>query len=218
MKALLIAGGMIDVQWAGEFIKMHSYDKIIAVDGGLSAANLLGLVPDMIVGDFDSVEKGLLEKSVANEGCEVIRLNPEKDDTDTQCAVNKTIAIGADEIHILGGTGGRIDHMLSNIFMLKMAYEKGVRAVMYDRVNKISVIQGKTSIEKDEQYGRYISFIQLEGPVKDVTLEGFKYGLDHFDIDTSKEYRLAVSNEFDKETATVDMSEGMLIMIEISGD
>lgn len=218
MRALLIAGGMVDVQWADEFIKMYSYDRIIAVDGGLSAANLLSLKPDMIVGDFDSVRAGLLSQYTDNAGCEIVRLNPEKDDTDTQCAVIKAIEAGADEIHILGGTGGRMDHMLSNIFMLKLAYERGVRAVMYDRVNKISVIQGKTLIKKDNLYGRYISFIQLEGPVKAVTLDGLKYRLDNFDIDTSKEYRMAVSNEFIGDTATIDMAEGMLVMIEIGGE
>ena len=218
MRALLIVGGMIDIQWADGFTKMHNYDKIIAVDGGLSAANLLGLVPDMLVGDFDSADESLLGEYMADNRCQIVRLQPEKDDTDTQCAMNKALEAGVDEIHIIGGTGGRIDHTLSNIFMLKMAYEKGVKAVMYDRVNKMSVIQGKTTVKKDMAYGRYISFVQLEGPVTDVTLSGFKYNVEHFDFDTDKEYRMAVSNEFEENEAIVEIGNGMFIMIEINGD
>lgn len=220
MKVLIIAGGSIDMQWAGGFLKMHKYDKIIAVDGGLSAANLLGLCPDLIVGDFDTVSKALLDEYVAlgDDRCKVIRLNPEKDDTDTQCAMNKAMDAGAKEIHILGGTGSRMDHTLSNVYMLKMAYDRGVHAVMYDKINKLSVIANRTVLHKDNDYGRYVSFMQLEGPVKNVTLTGFKYNVENFDFDTSKEYRMAVSNEFIEDTATVDMSEGMFIVMEISGD
>lgn len=218
MKALLIAGGSIDMQWAEQFVKMHSYDKIIAVDGGLSAANLLGLCPDMVVGDFDTVSEELLAQYISCDRCEIVRLNPEKDDTDTQCAMNKAMDAGVKEIDIIGGTGSRMDHSLSNVYMLKMAYERGVHAVMYDKINKISVIASRSVLHKDMAYGRYISFMQLEGPVRDVTLDGFKYNVEHFDFDTSKEYRMAVSNEYVGETATVDMAEGMFIVIEISGD
>ncbi len=217
MKALLIAGGTIDVQWAGEFIKMHNYDKIIAVDGGLSAANLLGVCPHMVVGDFDTVSPKLVEMYKKN-GCIIEKLNPIKDDTDTQYAIKRLIDMGAMEIDILGGTGGRMDHTMSNIYMLKMAYDSGVKAVMYDKINKISVIKGKNILKKDDTYGRYISFIQLEGPVKDVTMAGFVYNVEQFDFDTEKDYRLGVSNEFINDTATVDIGSGMFVMLEISGD
>lgn len=216
MRALLIAGGTVDIQWAGGFVKMHNYDKIIAVDGGLSAANLLRITPDIIVGDFDTVDQELL--SHYEKSCIVERLNPVKDDTDTQYAINRMIELGADEIHIIGGGGGRMDHMLSNIYMLKMAHEKGVRAIMYDEINKISIVQGKTVIKKDRAYGRYISFIQLEKPARDVTFTGFKYNVEHFDFDTSIEYRMGVSNEFAEDIATIDMADGMFVMIEVSGE
>lgn len=217
MRALLIAGGPIDIRWASEFVKMHNYNKIIAVDGGLSTANLLDICPDMVVGDFDTVSEDIVSH-YSDKGCIIEKLNPIKDDTDTQYAVCRLIEMGVREIDILGGTGGRMDHTLSNIYMLKLAYENGIKAVMYDRVNKMSVITGKNHIKKDEIYGRYISFIQLEGPVRDVTMSGFAYNVEHFDFDTDKQYRLAVSNEFVNDVATVDIGEGMFVMLEISGD
>ena len=69
MRILLISGGSINIDWAADFVKINNYDKIIAVDGGLSAANLLQLIPDVIVGDFDTVSQELLEQYGRNEGC-----------------------------------------------------------------------------------------------------------------------------------------------------
>ena len=216
MRILLISGGSINIDWAADFVKINNYDKIIAVDGGLSAANLLQLIPDVIVGDFDTVSQELLEQYGRNEGCETVRLNPVKDDTDTQYAMKMAIEMGAEEIHIIGGTGGRIDHGLANIFMLKMALEKGVKAVMYDEINKIYVLKGHQRMKRDPMYGGSISFVQLEGPALNVTMKGFLYNVEHFDFDTSKEYRLGVSNEFKDEEAEITIGQGMFIVTEIS--
>ncbi|MBQ5918856.1 MAG: thiamine diphosphokinase, partial [Lachnospiraceae bacterium] len=123
MKMLLILGGYINYEWAAEFYKANSYDKVIAVDGGLSAANLLNIYPDSIIGDFDTVSSELVDKYEKENKSTIIRLNPIKDDTDTQYAIKHAMSIGAKEIHIIGGTGGRFDHCLANVFMLKMAYE-----------------------------------------------------------------------------------------------
>lgn len=204
------------MEWAADFVKINNYDRIIAVDGGLSAANLLQLIPDVIVGDFDTVSSELLEHYTKYKKCRTVRLNPVKDDTDTQCAMNIAIEMGADEVDIIGGTGGRIDHELANIFMLKMALERGIKAVMYDEINKIYVIRGRNRLKRDSMYGRYISFVQLEGPAKDVTMNGFLYNVEHFDFDTSKEYRLGVSNEFKDDEAEINIGHGMFVVTEIS--
>ena len=216
MRVLLISGGSIDLKWAADFVKINKYDKIIAVVGGLSAANLLSLTPDVIVGDFDTVSKDVLSAYENNIESEIVRLNPVKDDTDTQCAINIAISMGAKEIHIIGGSGGRIDHELANIFMLKMALEKGVKAIMYDKINKVHVIRGCNKLVKDPMYSSYISFIQLEGPAKNVSMNGFVYNVENFDFDTSNEYRLGVSNEFENEEAKISVGEGMFIVTEIS--
>ena len=216
MKMLLILGGYIDYDWAAEFIKANSYDKIIAVDGGLSAANLLSIYPDSIIGDFDTVSEELIAMYEKEAKSTIIRLNPIKDDTDTQYAVKHAMNLGAKEIHIIGGTGGRFDHCLANVFMLKMAYEKDVKVYMYDEVNKIHVIDDMVSLKKDPLYDKKISFIQLEGPALGVTLKGFKYNVSEFDFDTSKEYRIGVSNEFAGDEAEVLIDKGMFIVIETS--
>ena len=203
MRMLLILGG---------------YDKVIAVDGGLSAANLLNIYPDSIIGDFDTVGEDLVDKYEQGAKATIIRLNPIKDDTDTQYAIKHAMSIGAKEIHIIGGTGGRFDHSLANVFMLKMAYEQDVKVYMYDKINKIHVIDDLVHIKKDPMYDKKISFIQLEGPAIGVTLKGFKYNVSEFDFDTSKEYRIGVSNEFAGEEAEVLIERGTFIVIETSSN
>ena len=145
-------------------------------------------------------------------------LNPIKDDTDTQYAIKHAMSIGAKEIHIIGGTGGRFDHSLANIFMLKMAYEQDVKVYMYDEINKIHVIDDLVTLKKDPMYDKKISFIQLEGPAIGVTLKGFVYNVAEFDFDTSKEYRIGVSNEFAGEEAEVLIDKGMFVVIETSSN
>ena len=97
-----------------------------------------------------------------------------------------------------------------------MAYEQGVKAIMYDEINKIYVIDGYNNLQRDENYGKYISFIQLETPACDVTMKGFVYDVEKFDFDTSKEYRLGISNEFKNDTAEINIGKGMLVVTEIS--
>lgn len=216
MKVLLISGGCINIEWAADFLKLNDYDKIIAVDGGLSAANLLHVRPDVVVGDFDTVSPDILKEYEESGAGQVIRLDPMKDDTDTQYGAKLAIDMGAKELHIIGGNGGRADHGLANIYILKMAYELGVKAYMYDEINKIYVISGHCILKRDTAYGKYISFIQLEGPALDVTMKGFVYNVEHFDFDTGKEYRLGVSNEFAGEEAEINIGQGMFIVTEIS--
>ena len=71
-------------------------------------------------------------------------------------------------------------------------------------------------MKRDPMYGGYISFVQLEGPALNVTMKGFLYNVEHFDFDTSKEYRLGVSNEFKDEEAEITIGQGMFIVTEIS--
>lgn len=216
MKALLMAGGHVDTQWATEFVKQHRYDLIVAVDGGLSTANLLGCKPDIIVGDFDTVAPEIL--AIYKEKADIIPLKPEKDDTDSQYAMKLLIDKGVTDVDILGGTGKRMDHTLVNIYNLQMAHDNGVKATMYDPHNKMYMIEGDTSLKRDDAYGRYISFMQLTPVVRDVTLQGFKYNVEHYDFTMSGDYRAGCSNEFASDVATVHIGQGRFVVIEVSGD
>ena len=215
MRALLITGGHVDIQWAQGFVKLHKYDLVIAVDGGLSAANLLNIYPNVIIGDFDTVGQDLLDSYAK---AKIIRLKPEKDDTDTQYAVKWLIDNKATDIDIIGAIGSRMDHTLANIYMLQLACDHKVNATIYDKCNKMYIIEGKTTLKRDDTYGKYISFMQLTPVVKNVTFTGFKYNVSHYDFCMSGDYRTGSSNEFADAEATVDIGQGRFVVIEVSGD
>ena len=87
------------------------------------------------------------------KGPEIIRLKPEKDDSETQSAVNQMIRKGAKDILILGATGTRLDHVLANLGLLSMGKEQGVRIAIADQWNYITLAESGTILHREEQFG-----------------------------------------------------------------
>lgn len=223
MKALIITGGSIDIEFSRNLIR-ELYEKgeevfVISVDGGLKATVLLNVEPHVILGDFDTVAEDLLEKFVKGSDAQIVKLNPEKDSTDTEEALNFVFEnTECDEIIVLGGTGGRrLDHTYANLFLLKRALDKNVPMTFINENSKVFMINKDTVIEKDSDY-KYISFLQFDGPAKGVTLEGFKYDIDDFDFDTNKTYRLGTSNEFREPQGIIKIKEGCLLVVMTKDD
>ena len=96
---------------------------------------------------------------------------PEKDDTDTELALKRAMAMGAGEIVILGATGGRLDHMIGNIQLLYPCLQKGIRASIIDPQNRLYLIDGETVFRRHEVWGTYISFLPLTQEVTGITLK-----------------------------------------------
>ena len=101
-RGLIITGGTLDLGFVGDFLKEQSFDRVIAADAGLKQAEALGLTPDLIVGDFDTVEPEVLSRFRAREHIVWDVHQPEKDETDTELALQKAMALGCGEIVILG--------------------------------------------------------------------------------------------------------------------
>ncbi len=216
-RVLIVTGGEVDITTSIEYIKDKKYDKIVVADGGLKYVEDLKIRPDIILGDFDTVSPELLHQYEI-KGFKVVRLNPMKDDTDTEAAFLEAIKDEPDEIDILGAVGSRFDHSFANMFLLKRGYELGVKVYIITELNKIHIISGNTEFKKNELYGEYVSLIQFDGSAKGIFLEGFAYPLTDFDFDTSKTYRLGVSNEVIEETAVVRVREGYLLVVESKED
>ena len=117
-RCLIITGGPIDLGFARSYLSGEGFDRVIAVDRGLNAAWALGIVPDVIVGDFDSADPAALADFRRREHIVWEVHQPEKDDTDTELAIKRAAAMGAGYIVLLGATGGRLDHLLGNIHLL----------------------------------------------------------------------------------------------------
>lgn len=115
-------------------------------------------------------------------------------------------------IEILGATGGRIDQFLANINILKIALDCGADAVITDRCSRLRLVRKHFSIKRNEQFGRYISFLPYTDICTGVTLEGFKYPLK--DTDMLKEGSLGVSNEIVSSEACLTFDRGIMTVIE----
>ncbi|MGN0369667.1 MAG: thiamine diphosphokinase [Butyrivibrio sp.] len=212
MKILIITGGKFNEKFAVSFLEKNKYDYIICVDNGITYAEKLGIVPDMLVGDFDTRgDKGLSEYE--KKGVTVRRYIAEKDDTDTEIAIREAVIRGG-ATDILCGTGGRIDHLLANIHNLKIALDSGVEARIIDECNVIYLKKDDFIVNKSQYPHKYISFLPFCGTVKGLKLKGFKYSQDNYDLKpgTSR----CISNEISDGEAYVSFESGCLIVIHSS--
>ena len=213
MQALIVTGGSIEDTFALKFLKENPCDLTIAADRGMEFLYRNGLVPDEIVGDFDSVKSGVLEFFKENNpNIKIRKFQPEKDETDTELAIRTAIDAGCKKIWLLGATGTRIDHVLGNIHLLGMAMERDCECIMLDSCNRIRMLNQGMTIRREEQYGDYISLFPFTPTVKGLTLRGFKYPLEKYELQCY--HSLGVSNEISEEKAEISFEEGILLMVE----
>ena len=186
--------------------------NIIVCDRGLEALYQLKIIPNHVVGDFDSVSSEVLEFYKKQTQIIFHTYHPEKDNTDTDIALKLAIGLKSSEITIMGALGRRMDHAIANIHILKDALEANIPCQIIDEHNRIYLINKEMTLEKDKVYGKYISLIPLTSEVKDLTLTGFKYPLNNYDLPIGTS--LGVSNEIVENIAQIKMKKGILIVIE----
>lgn len=211
---LIITGGRLDLSFAGSFLENESIDCVISVDAGLEYTKSLGLVPHAIVGDFDTITPSILEeyKAVPEILWDVHK--PEKDETDTELAINTALKLGCNRIFILGATGGRLDHEWSNLHLLKRCLDLKAEACLLDSQNKVYLLSKGKTLFHIHNFGKYVSFLPLTEKVHGITLTGFKYPLYEKNISIGAEAGLCISNEIVEETASIEFQDGILICVE----
>lgn len=212
MKFLIVSGGSLNKEFVMKIVGQGRYDRILAADSGMNALYAAAVTPDIIIGDFDSVDEKILAFFQQNKAIDFCTLNPEKDDTDTEFAIRESIRRGADSITIIGGTGTRLDHVLGNISLLGIGFEEQISMELLDEHNRIRMIQKPLTLEKDVQYGKYVSLIPYGGDVQGITLRGFKYPLSDYTMGGFNS--LGISNEIVDEKAVIELTGGSLLVIE----
>lgn len=210
MKTLIVSGGSVDILFLKDILK-EKYDCIISVDKGIEALHELNINPSYIVGDFDSVNKDIVN-IYRNENIPIQEHNPEKDYTDTELGIKLAVSLKASKISVVGGIGTRLDHTLANIHILKHCLDNNIVCEMLDAHNKIYLINRNVQIEKNKAFGKYISIIPLTTEVSGITLKGFKYPLNDYTLAIGKS--LGISNEIEDDYAYILLKEGILIVIE----
>ena len=216
---VIISGGNIQDGFALGFLKKRIEEgqreslALVDADKGMEwFMRNREFTPDLAVGDFDSLSEEGEAYMESLKDLEIVRLKPEKDDSDTQSAVNHMIREGANEFLIFGATGTRLDHVLANLGLLSMGKEQGVQIVLADQWNYITLVESGTVLKKEEQFGKYVSFFSVGGDVAGLSLKGFKYPLNRYHL-TVADSGLTVSNEITEETAEITYDSGQLLMI-----
>ncbi len=152
---------------------MEQADMLIGVDGAADFFEDIGINADILLGDFDTAD----EKNVraqSNKGAKIVRLEPMKNETDTEAAVKLALNSDADDIVLLGAIGSRIDHTMSNIALLKLAFDSGVSIKIHNKNNEIFVC--KDYFEILDRKGETVSILPLGGDIH-VTARGLVYPL-----------------------------------------
>ena len=209
---IIVSGGSINDVFALELFAQVQPDYVIGVDSGLSFLYRNKVTPTHIVGDFDSIAPDIIAYYKTQTNIPIREFNPVKDATDTEIALRLALELGAKKIWILGGTGTRLDHVLSNIQILKIALDAGVEAYLVDECNRISVWEKEITLSKGNAFGTYFSLFPLGEAVLDVTIEGAKYPVSHHSV-SSYESRF-ISNEMREPEVKIRFPEGILIFME----
>jgi len=186
-----------------EYIKKA--DKIICADGGANQAYKMGIIPDYIIGDMDSIKAEIKEYFLQNQ-VTFKKFPRRKDFTDTQLALSLAEDIGAREIIFLGTMGKRLDHALSNLYCSIDTVLRGIKVTHITPEYKIYLINRTQEIEG--QKGDLVSVFSLSDFAYGVSEAGFEYPLENVVMENKKPY--GVSNVLTDRKGIISVEEGIL--------
>lgn len=211
-RIVIISGGKLEEEHVISVLEQDEFAYIIGVDRGMEFLYHHSIMPDYIVGDFDSVDQKIADYYRDETEVPIREFNPVKDASDTEIAIRLAMTLGCDEMLILGATGGRIDHLWANVQCLSIPFRAGIKAKILDSQNSIQLIGGETVLEKNEAYGPYFSLFPLGQEVYNLSIDGAKYPLHNHTL-TAYDSR-CVSNEFEEEHVTISFADGVVILME----
>ena len=193
---------------AGDFegkLKKDNDNFIIAADAGYHHLKKLGIDPDILLGDFDTIGE---IPNIKN----IITFPAEKDYTDTELALMEGIKRGYSNFLICGAIGGkRLEHTLANLSLAACYAEKGYDITLTDGCYIVKAIHNTAFTFEGNESG-FISVFTISGNAKGVTEKGLKYPLENATLDSSNP-TLCVSNEFIGQKAEISVTDGTLLII-----
>ena len=188
-------------------------DYVIAADGGLLYCGILGIEPNLVIGDFDSLDE---ELSQAVEELErmaperVKRLPAEKDDTDMMAAVREGLALGYRRFYMYGACGGRLEHTLANIQILKYLKNRSAEGFIWDGSSMYLMVQDE-EIALQETLEGYVNIFCMGDEALGVTVQNLKYELK--DVNLTDDFPIGISNEFIGKPAIISVKQGTLLVM-----
>jgi thiamine pyrophosphokinase len=155
----------------------------VAADSGIIHFELLGIKPDLLVGDMDSIPPDVLAK-YENIGLQIMKYNPVKNMTDSEIAVEKAIEAGCDSLIFLGAFGDRLDHMFANQMMAASLAEKGIPIILTDGMSFFYTVTANNSpfkypLSSIAFESDVVSVVLAKGDFANISIEGLEYELLH---------------------------------------
>ena len=208
-KAIIVAGGDVHSE---DLLKevQRGYDLLLAADSGGIVLYELGYLPDVLIGDFDSLDRNLLALFRA-KGVKITEFPPEKDWTDLELAVQTVINLNVQEIIIYGAIGDRLDHTLGNLSLLYQAMVSGVKAVIVGLRERVLLLGPDETLTLSPAANTFFSLLPLFPGVEGVTEREAKYPLDNASIPFGS--TRGIHNEFITRPVTISIKRGYAFVI-----
>lgn len=206
-RCIIVGAGDFSALMWNKIETIHKDDFIIAADGGYDHLKKVSIIPNMVIGDMDSIN----DKKGADSGSniEICRLPVEKDDTDMLAAIRTGLEKGYRDFLIFGALGGRFDHTFANLQCLLFLLNRNAKGIIYGDNESIELLRNEKITFPKETEGS-ISVFAFAGDAAGVTEKGLKYGLENAVV--KAEFPIGISNEFMGTESSIEVTDGTLLI------
>lgn len=199
----------------------------VAADGGIKHLDALGIKPDTLVGDMDSISGDLLLAAQEDPSIEVVEFSTRKNMTDSEIAVQTAISRGCDRLLFIGVSGNRPDHVLANQMMAASIADHGIPCILTDGTTFIYTITAGNSpfsypLEALQADMDVISIVPVKGDISNLSIHNLEYPLDeqlvNFGSTRAVSNTIRENSGFGKEYASVSLDSGVVFFIHTPKD
>ena len=209
--AVVLAGG--DPSPAAGAKRLPRGALVIAADGGLAQARSFDLTVDVVIGDMDSVDPAALDRAAAS-GARIERHPPDKDATDLELALDHALAAGCGRVIVVGGGGGRLDHLLGNALVLARAEYEGTGIEWWTGRDRATVVRPHNPLRVSGRVGDLLSLLPIGGDAVGVRTTGLRWKLDGESLESGS--TRGISNELNAAQASISLEGGALLAIHLA--
>lgn len=205
LKALIVLNGnIIDLKRLKKL--GQEYDFILSADGGTDHCIKSSLIPDLVIGDLDSISKDTLDIILKND-IPIKKFPIKKDETDAELSIDYLIKKGAKYVTLIGAIGSRMDHTLANIYLLTKLNKNGLKGKIVGKNNTIYLVDNELILTKKE--GFFVSIIPITHKGITTSLKGFEYELEKVKIEFGSTH--GISNRIAGEKGYITIHEGQCL-------
>ncbi|MBC2578970.1 thiamine diphosphokinase [Clostridium sp. DJ247] len=208
MKIVIVSGGN-PPSYSLITEELEDCSFLICADSGGNCLYKYNIIPDYLMGDFDSISEEAMNFFLKQSKCSIENYPSDKDFTDTELVFNKALELGGKKIIFLGCTGTRIDHLMGNIGMLAKCLRQNIKGYIKDNNNCIEITNKPVKITGN--YGATFSLQAYSNVVKNLTIKGAKYELLNYDLSLGD--ARTVSNQFLYEEVEITFDEGVILIL-----